>query len=140
PCSVRLYTAYQKAMVKRAYGCVRNFSDVEDVVSDCWVSILGQAMRLCHMDNKARSTYIMRSLNHKVIDFIRVSRRENLSVLFVKAPEMLPRTPSVPSPDEALLHLEAMSESKRLLNANEWEVVRMRCLGLGFKKIAHDLR
>ncbi len=84
-----LYKHYQTAMLRRALRYVHNRYDAEDIVSDCWVSLIRHAEKLQEMVASAKSVYIMRCVENRSIDFLRSQRHyaericdsEKLSVL-----------------------------------------------------------
>lgn len=69
-----LYKRYQIAMLRRALRYVHNPYDAEDIVSDCWVSLIRHAEKLRKMVSSAQSVYIMRCVENRSIDFLRNPR------------------------------------------------------------------
>ena len=59
-----LFTRYRTAMLGRALQYMKHVQDAEDVVSDAWMSLLRQLPKLVVMDERARSTYILRSVQN----------------------------------------------------------------------------
>lgn len=66
-----LYTRYRAAMLGRALQYMKHVQDAEDVVSDAWMALLRQLPKLVVMDEKARSTYILRSVQNASVDALR---------------------------------------------------------------------
>lgn len=125
----QLYRDYQPAMLNRAYRRVGSMSDAEDIVSNCWVSLIGHAQHLNGLEDKARSTYIMRSLDNKITDFLRISARQ-------KRQPLDERTMSVEGVDGALQQSEASEDRMLRLTKREREVVHLRCTGLRLTEVA----
>ncbi|MCH5287996.1 MAG: sigma-70 family RNA polymerase sigma factor [Christensenellaceae bacterium] len=125
----QLYDAYQPAMLRRAYHRTGSVSDAEDIVSNCWVSLISHAQRLLMLDDKARSTYIMRSLDNKITDFLRTSARK-------KQQPPCDHMMSLEGLD-AFTHQHDTCEDRILhLTKRQREIVHLRCAGLRFTKIA----
>lgn len=66
-----LFTRYRTAMLGRALQYMKHVQDAEDVVSDAWMSLLRQLPKLVVMDERARSTYILRSVQNASVDALR---------------------------------------------------------------------
>ena len=70
-----LYLKYTPAMIRRA---ARYASRPEDIVSECWLSFLGRLPKVSFPNEKALSTYIMKSVQNTSIDFYRRRRQETI--------------------------------------------------------------
>lgn len=70
-----IYRRYSAAMKHRALRCVDSPEDAEDVVSSCWVSLLGHLPKLMGMEERALSTYLMRTVQNRAWDMLRQRQR-----------------------------------------------------------------
>lgn len=121
-----LYQRYQAAMLRRARKYVHNSCDAEDVVSDCWVSLIRHAERLRKMVSAAQSVYIMRCVENRSIDFLRSQRHyaericdsEKLSILSPYATE--------PDFTEQVHRKSEISHFLYLLPPKERKVIELR--------------
>ena len=75
-----LYKQYTASMFRRAMQYVNNKEDAEDVVSEAWLSLLGHFHKLLDMEEKARSTYIMRCVQSTAIDHLRRNKKSNEAI------------------------------------------------------------
>lgn len=75
----QLFIQYQAAMTRRALRYVFNIHDAEDVVSDCWLSLISRFSLLSSMDERARSAYILTAVRNAAIDYLRKRERHGTS-------------------------------------------------------------
>ena len=73
-----LYLKYTPAMIRRAARYASRPEDAEDIVSECWLSFLGRLPKVSFPNEKALSTYIMKSVQNTSIDFYRRRRQETI--------------------------------------------------------------
>ena len=66
-----LFERYQEKMIKIARNRVFNMYDAEDVVGNCWVSIVRNAETVYRMDEPMLYSYLSKTVVHAVIDFYR---------------------------------------------------------------------
>lgn len=131
-----LYTHYRAAMLGRALQYMKHMQDAEDVVSDAWIAFLRQLPKLAVMDEKARSTYILRSVQNASIDALRraeVQARQNERL----QNEPLPAPPT-DDPRRSTLHARFMTAFSAL-SPRERTVVRLRLSGKSRAEIARTL-
>ena len=72
---IDLYCRYYRLMVITAFRYVHNLEDAEDVVSECWVSILQHEETLAQMEERIVKAYILQCVRHRSIDFLRRQKR-----------------------------------------------------------------
>lgn len=70
----QLFIQYQAAMKQRALRYVSNIHDAEDIVSDCWISLIHHFPLLSSMDERRRSAYILTAVQNAAIDYLRKRR------------------------------------------------------------------
>lgn len=132
-----LYTHYRAAMLGRALQYMKHMQDAEDVVSDAWIALLRQLPKLAVMDEKARSTYILRSVQNASIDALRradAQARQN--------ERLQNEPPPAPPTDDTLrstLHARFMTAFSAL-SPRERTVVRLRLSGKSRVEIARMLK
>lgn len=132
-----LYTHYRATMLGRALQYMKHMQDAEDVVSDAWIALLRQLPKLAVMDEKARSTYILRSVQNASIDALRraeVQARQN--------ERLQNEPPPAPPTDDTLrstLHARFMTAFSAL-SPRERTVVRLRLSGKSRVEIARMLK
>lgn len=66
-----LFERYYEKMIKIARKRVFNLYDAEDVVGNCWVSIVRNAEILYRMEETMLYSYLSKTVAHAVIDFYR---------------------------------------------------------------------
>lgn len=132
-----LYTHYRAAMLGRALQYMKHMQDAEDVVSDAWIALLRQLPKLAVMDEKARSTYILRSVQNASIDALRraeVQARQNERLQ--NEPQPAPPTDDI---RRSTLHARFMTAFSAL-SPRERTVVRLRLSGKSRAEIARTLK
>ena len=72
---IDLFYQYYRLMVITAFRYVHNLEDAEDVVSECWVSILQHEETLAQMEERIVKAYILQCVRHRSIDFLRRQKR-----------------------------------------------------------------
>lgn len=76
-CFEELFVQYRMAMLRRAFQYVNHTHDAEDIVSEAWLSLLLHLPKLSHMDEKARSSYILRCVQNTAISYLRKRKSSN---------------------------------------------------------------
>ena len=76
-----LYKKYHRIMVYRAIHYVSNIADAEDIVSNCWLTLLRHIDQLSKMTEQGQCAYIMRSVRNAATDFVRKRQKEKQSLL-----------------------------------------------------------
>lgn len=71
-----IYRRYYAAMVRRAMAYVDVPEEAEDVVSSCWLALMKHLPTLLGMDEKARSAYLLRSVQNRAIDCLKRRQRQ----------------------------------------------------------------
>lgn len=114
-------------MLRRARKYVDNPSDAEDIVSDSWVSLIHHAEQLRRMDSPAQSTYIMRCVSNKSIDFLR-NRRRNDEWLYDdrEYPTLCQHSTELASLEETEFQWADVAGFLYLLSPREREVLNLR--------------
>lgn len=132
-----LFTRYRTAMLGRALQYMKHVQDAEDVVSDAWMSLLRQLPKLVVMDERARSTYILRSVQNASVDALRKAGAQ------ARQQERLENEPP-PAPaedDAARATLRARFRAAfSALPPREQTIVRLRLSGKSRAEIARTLR
>lgn len=72
-----LFVQYRVAMLRRALQYVDHTHDAEDIVSEAWLSLILKLPKLFLMDEKARSSYILRCVQNTAISFLRKRQRDS---------------------------------------------------------------
>lgn len=127
-------------MVRRARHYVLNPFDAEDVVSDCWLSLIRHAEQLQTMVSAARSTYIMRCVSSKSIDYLRKKQRSG-EVLHEQQQQSLSLQEAAAWADteEILLIRSNIMDLLYLLPLKERQVITLRLKEWTTNEIAHEL-
>lgn len=131
--------AYRQTMLERVNRRVHNTPDAEDIVSECWLSLLKHARLLSGLEGKARSTYIMRSLENKVTDFFRAStgNKDIVSFGLLNTNVQIPHESSASDVDE--LQRIIADDITSILSPREEAVVRMKRANIDTACIAQSL-
>ena len=132
-----LFIRYRATMLRRAEQIVRNVHDAQDVVSDVWISLMRHLPELLVMDERARSTYIMKSVCNMSIDHLRRSKRQ--SAMQLQLEEGLTRAPAELSPLRELSLCGIYAALLSALTERERQVVKLRLQGLRNAEIAQTL-
>lgn len=131
-----LFTRYRAAMLGRALQYMKHTQDAEDVVSDAWMALLRQLPKLVMMDERARSTYILRSVQNASIDALRRADAQ------ARQQERLESEPP-PAPVEEDVARETLRARFRAafsaLPPREQAIVRLRLSGQSRAEIAQTL-
>lgn len=72
-----LYTEHNRLMFATAWTFSNSRSDVEDIVSDSCVSLIGKISLLRSMEHNALRSYIVSTVRNTAIDFCRKQRLKN---------------------------------------------------------------
>lgn len=130
-----LYERYHAAMMKRAKRYLSEISDAEDAVSSCWIRLLPRIDTLMLMDEQARSSYILATVQNEAIDRFRSQRRELVNT--VELGEDI-----ADSGDEYsnLIANEALTSMLAMLPPQEAKIVRFKLDGIGNEEIASRLQ
>ncbi|MBP3452926.1 MAG: sigma-70 family RNA polymerase sigma factor [Clostridia bacterium] len=78
--ATQIYIRYQKEMIRTAYHFIRNAEDAQDIVGDCWISILQNIDALQRMSENKRRAYLLRCVRNKVVDFVRKNNRHQVNL------------------------------------------------------------
>lgn len=70
-----LFEQYYTAMLKRAKRYLSDAFDAEDAVSNCWIRLLPRIHTLMDMDEPARSSYLLTTVQNEAIDHLRRQQR-----------------------------------------------------------------
>ena len=132
-----LFIRYKAAMLRRAEQIVCDAHDAQDVVSDVWVSLMRHLPELLVMDERARSTYIMKSVRNMSMDYLRRSKRQN--ALHLQLEEGLTRASVEFSPLCELSQRDIYAALLSALTERERQVVKLRLQGLRNAEIAQTL-
>ena len=131
-----LFTRYRAAMLGRALQYMKHMQDAEDVVSDAWLALLRQLPKLVMMDERARSTYILRSVQNASVDALRKANTQ------ARQQERLENEPP-PAPaedDTARAALRARFRTAfSALPPREQTIVRLRLSGHSRAEIAQTM-
>lgn len=133
---MNLYLSYYRDMLHLACMYLKNLHDAEDVVGDCWVSLIIHREKLASMDTDEARAYLMRCVSNASIDVLRKKKRQaEWMAQAKKAAEaricILPEEQTVDR-----LMMEAFYE---ILPWREAEVFDLRMQGRSFPAIAKEL-
>lgn len=131
----QLFIQYQAAMTRRALRYVFNIHDAEDVVSDCWLSLISRFSLLSSMDERARSAYILTAVQNVAIDYLR--KRKRSRELFQSQSAYLKK--ELPDFIDLLIDQETIESILKHLPLREAKVVRYRLCSLDDSEIAKQL-
>ena len=128
-----LFTRYRAAILGRALQYMKHMQDAEDVVSDAWLALLRQLPKLVMMDERARSTYILRSVQNASVDALRKANTQ------ARQQERLENEPPpAPAEDDAALRAR-FHTAFSALPPREQTIVRLRLSGKSRAEIAQTL-
>lgn len=128
-----LFTRYRAAMLRRALQYMKHMQDAEDVVSDAWMALLRQLPKLVMMDERARSAYILRSVQNASVDALRRAGAQ------ARQQERLESEPP-PAPAEVPWLSARFRAAFSALPPREQAIVRLRLSGQSRTEIARTLR
>lgn len=128
-----LYRQHNADMLRRALYYTRSMADAEDVVSSCWLSLMGHLPALMSLTEGTRRAYIMRSVHNAAIDSLRRSHRETPS-------ELLPRHPDdAPRPDQQAEASDTVACLLAQLPPRQRDIASLKLSGCSTDEIACQL-
>ncbi len=131
--TTRYFTQYYRPMLRRAMKYVHNLQEAEDVVSDCWIKLIQQVSKLIEMDEPARSTYIMKSVQNEALDHIRHQKKHGYL-------ELADEYAAITNLDQIVASNEYVHELLRLLPPHERRTMQMHIQGFSTSEIATQCR
>lgn len=133
----RLFLSYHHDMLHLAWMYLRNFHDAEDVVGDCWVSVMIHGKILEAMNPEKVHAYLMRCVANASIDRLRRKKREaQWRTTAGKDTEVSPCIPPSEAQWADRIVLEAFYHT---LPWREAKIFELRMQGLSFPVIAGQL-
>ena len=78
--AAQIYLRYHNEMVRMAYHFIRNAEDAQDIVGDCWISILQNIVALQGMSENRIRACLLRCVRNKVVDFVRKNNRHQVNL------------------------------------------------------------
>lgn len=128
-----LYEHYYVAMLRRARRYLSDTYDAEDVVSSCWIRLLPRIDILTAMDEAARSSYIMTTVQNEAIDLIRKQRRQ-----YVHTVDLGENIADINASEEFdnLLVCHTLSSLLTMLPPQEARIVRCKLNGVSNEEIS----
>lgn len=131
--ATRYFRQYYRPMLRRAIKYVHNIQEAEDVVSDCWIRLVQQIPKLIAMDEAARSTYIMKSVQNEAIDHIRRQKKQGHL-------ELADEYSATANLDQIVASNEYVHELLQLLPPHERRTMQLHIQGCSTGEIAAQLR
>lgn len=132
-----LYSRYYAAMVRRAMAYVDVPEEAEDVVGSCWLALMKHLPTLLSMDEKACSTYLLRSVQNRAIDHLKRRRRQRGYIDGLK--ETLPGVAVGGDPASVVEARDALSCMLQPLTEGQRQVALLRLAGWPPREIAQTL-
>lgn len=131
-----LYERYYTAMLKRARRYLSDIYDAEDVVSNCWIRLIPRIHTLMSMDEQARSSYILTTVQNEAIDHFRRQQRQ-----LVNTVELGENIADANSSEEYndLLVCATLSSMLAMLPPQEARIVRFKLNDISNKDISNLL-
>lgn len=120
----------------RAY--LSNEADVEDILSNCWVSLIQQMPQLSRLNCQAQKAYIMQTLRHEIIDFYR--RRDVRRMHEIRLDDNLLFVPESGNVDQIVLEKLSGTEWLAILSKQERMVAEMKLSGASNAEIADQMQ
>lgn len=131
-----LYERYYTAMLKRARRYLSDIYDAEDVVSNCWIRLIPRIHTLMSMDEQARSSYILTTVQNEAIDHFR--RQQHQLVNTVELGENIADANSSEEYND-LLVCDTLSSMLAMLPPQEARIVRFKLNDISNKEISNLL-
>lgn len=128
-----LYEQYYTAMLKRARRYLSDIFDAEDVVSNCWIRLLPRIHTLADMDEPARSSYLLTTVQNESIDHLR--RQQRYLGHTVELDENMADAGAGDQYDD-LMVCDALSSMLTMLPPQEARIVRLKLNGISNEEIS----
>lgn len=132
----KLFSRYQGDMLRLAYRYLKNPRDAEDIVSDCWVSVMLHREKLAALNEAHARSYLLRCAANASIDLLRRRRREAARLEDARRDT---ETSGIISLEETALQRLMIDEVYRMLPRQESEIFLLWMQGLSFAAIAKQL-
>ena len=132
----KLFASYDQDMLRLACRYLRNYHDAEDVVGDCWASVMAHKAKLEEMDVNDTRSYLMRCVVNGSIDFLRKKKRQAVWMEHaVKDMAMSTYT----APEDSIIDRMMLETFYETLPWREAEIFVLKMQGLSFPMIATQL-
>lgn len=128
-----LYEQYCAAMLKRAKRYLSDIYDAEDVVSSCWIRLLPRVHTLMDMDESARSSYLLTTVQNEAIDHLR--RQQRYLGRTVELGENIADTSAGDQYDDLMI-CDALSSMLTMLPPQEARIIRFKLEGASNEEIS----
>jgi|HigsolmetaGSP11D_1036233.scaffolds.fasta_scaffold04662_5 RNA polymerase sigma-70 factor (ECF subfamily) len=109
-----LYRQYYPVMKKHAYIMTRDANAVEDLVQDTMMRLISKISLLRSLNDYKRASYIIYTLKHVCVDYIRKKTRRSQRRLTAVADHILTQIPDIRSATE-----EAFVKHEEIRNLNQ---------------------
>lgn len=133
-----LYERYYAAMLKRAKCYVGDIYDAADIVSNCWIRLIPRIHALMSMDEHARSSYIMTTVQNEAIDYSRKQQRQRRLTDTVELCENIAHVNAWEAYND-LLTWDTLSSMLAMLPPKEARIVRFKLNGISNEEISGSL-
>lgn len=131
-----MYLKYSNRMLCYSRRCVSSLEDAEDIVSECWISLLKHFPELAAASEDSQAAYIMKTLKHKIIDFQRSKARELCRLVSDFDISLFPC--AEPGFDQMTTKSSEIEQMLVQLSPQECMIIQRRISGKTFQKIAEE--
>lgn len=131
-----LFLSYHHDMLRLACLYLKNPSDAEDIVSDCWLSVLMHKDKIETMDATHVHTYLLRCVANASIDFLRKKKRQ---AAWLETAVQNAKVSIHIAPDDEAVDSIMIETLHQALPWREAEIFVLRMQGLSFPEIADQL-
>lgn len=132
----KLFLRYHDDMLRLACFYLKNPRDAEDVVGDCWVSVILHKEKLAALSEAHARSYLLRCAANASIDLLRKRRREAARLEHARRDT---EASGDISPEETAIQRLMIDEVYRMLPRRESEIFVLWMQGLPFSAIARRL-
>lgn len=132
----KLFLRHHHDMLHLAWIYLKNANDAEDVVGDCWVSVLLHSEKLVTFDEAAAHSYLLRCVVNASIDLLRKKKRR--AVWVTNAAKDEEASAPIISEDHVIDRL-VMEAFYQTLPWREAQIFALRMQGFSFSAIASQL-
>jgi len=132
----KLFLHYRGDMLRVARLYLKNPKDAEDIVGDCWVSVLARKERLLEMNETLARAYLLRCAANAAIDFLRWKKRRGA---WLENAKKEVETSRWMSPEDQAIEKLMIDEVYQMLPWRESEIFILRMHGMSFSAIANQL-
>lgn len=135
-----LYENYNRLLLSVAYKYVSNKEEAEDIVSDCWLSIINHLEIMDVIDMRHLKAYLIRSTRNKAIDFIRRKHTQKASTTVSCIDiDLLKNMVFEDNFENCLLTKISLNDIIETLSSLERRIFHLKLSGFNNRQISHLL-